>query len=351
MGITWPADTIITNVIIHTTNAVLLFLVFARMTGTLWRSAFLAAVFAWHPLHVESVAWVAERKDVLSGFFWILTLAAYHRYVRAPRPRNYLLVSDFFRLRADEQTDGGHLAVRSPADGLLASATRRIDQARRFPLGETRGRETAPAGLGADLQHRHHLRTAKFWRGQIRSRSPPAPSAIQHSPELRPLPDKSDMAGRSLRVLPPHAPPPTGPGRWGGSASPGHHRARSGCAAEGSSVVRRLALVPRNARAGDRVHPSRNPGHGRPLYVFAAGRALDRGGVGRSATRRRRAISATSPRSCGSNAARGLRRSDRAASRLLARQRQPVSTCLSRRFAKRRHTSDAFRRARRCPAP
>ena len=71
----------LTNVLIHTASAVLLFLILRRMTGALWRSAFVAAVFAIHPLRVESVAWVAERKDVLSGFFFMLTLWAYARYV------------------------------------------------------------------------------------------------------------------------------------------------------------------------------------------------------------------------------------------------------------------------------
>jgi tetratricopeptide (TPR) repeat protein len=70
-----------TNVLLHTLSAILLFLVLRRMTGFLWRSAFVAAVFAIHPLRVESVAWVAERKDVLNVFFFMLTLGAYARYV------------------------------------------------------------------------------------------------------------------------------------------------------------------------------------------------------------------------------------------------------------------------------
>jgi Flp pilus assembly protein TadD len=68
------------NVLLHTLSVILLFLIFRRMTGFTWRSAFVAAVFAIHPLRVESVAWVAERKDVLSGFFFMLTLWAYARY-------------------------------------------------------------------------------------------------------------------------------------------------------------------------------------------------------------------------------------------------------------------------------
>jgi hypothetical protein len=68
------------------------------MTGRLCASSFVAALFALHPLHVESVAWVAERKDVLSTFFWMLTLWAYIRYVERPRRTRYLLTILFFVL-------------------------------------------------------------------------------------------------------------------------------------------------------------------------------------------------------------------------------------------------------------
>src|SRR5581483_1924885 len=88
-----------TNVLLHTASVVLLFLVLHRMTGAVWRSAIVAALFAIHPLRVESVARVTERKDVLSGFFFMLTLGAYVRYVRHPwRLANYLLVLLFFVL-------------------------------------------------------------------------------------------------------------------------------------------------------------------------------------------------------------------------------------------------------------
>src|SRR5262245_8485002 len=70
------------NTGLHALNAALLFLLLWRMTGFLWRSAFVAALFAWHPLHVESVAWISERKDVLSAFFFLLTLLAYIAYAR-----------------------------------------------------------------------------------------------------------------------------------------------------------------------------------------------------------------------------------------------------------------------------
>ncbi|MEI7637456.1 MAG: hypothetical protein WCJ37_09135, partial [Syntrophus sp. (in: bacteria)] len=81
-----------TNVLFHVGSTLLLFIVLHRMTGALWRSGFVAALFAIHPLHVESVAWVAERKDVLSGFFWMLTLLAYVWYVNRPQILRYVVV-------------------------------------------------------------------------------------------------------------------------------------------------------------------------------------------------------------------------------------------------------------------
>jgi len=82
----------LTNVILHILSALLLFHLFTRMTGAIWKSAFVAAVFALHPLHVESVAWVAERKDVLSAFFWMLTLCLYVYYTEKPSEGKYLFV-------------------------------------------------------------------------------------------------------------------------------------------------------------------------------------------------------------------------------------------------------------------
>jgi hypothetical protein len=80
----------LTAVLVHAASAALLFLVLAAITGATWRSAFVAAVFAVHPLRVESVAWVAERKDVLSVFFFMVTLAAYVWYARRPGAGRYL---------------------------------------------------------------------------------------------------------------------------------------------------------------------------------------------------------------------------------------------------------------------
>jgi Flp pilus assembly protein TadD len=93
-----PAGFHLTNLLIHIVNTLLLFLVLKQMTNALWQSAFVAALFALHPLHIEAVAWVAERKEVLSTFFWILAMWAYLRYVKQPNVFRYLLTMLIFAL-------------------------------------------------------------------------------------------------------------------------------------------------------------------------------------------------------------------------------------------------------------
>lgn len=81
-----------TNLLLHIANTLLLFILLKRMTADPWQSCFVAAIFAIHPLHVESVAWIAARKDVLSGFFFMLTLLAYERYAANPGIMKYISV-------------------------------------------------------------------------------------------------------------------------------------------------------------------------------------------------------------------------------------------------------------------
>ena len=85
-----------TNLLLHITNTLLLFILLLRMTALPWQSGFVAALFALHPLHVESVAWVAERKDLLCAFFWMLTTWTYIYYIQKPRFNRYLLVTISF---------------------------------------------------------------------------------------------------------------------------------------------------------------------------------------------------------------------------------------------------------------
>jgi len=88
----------LTNLLQHTATTLLLYYVFRRMTGSVWKSGFVAAIFAIHPLHVESVAWVAERKDTLSALFWVLTMLAYLHYTQKPGIGRYVLLASTFVL-------------------------------------------------------------------------------------------------------------------------------------------------------------------------------------------------------------------------------------------------------------
>lgn len=94
----WAGGHHLTNILFHLASSLSLLFVFQAMTGSVWRSGFVAALFAIHPLHVESVAWLAERKDTLSAFFWIMTMGAYCYYVKNPRISRYGLVLLFFTL-------------------------------------------------------------------------------------------------------------------------------------------------------------------------------------------------------------------------------------------------------------
>jgi tetratricopeptide (TPR) repeat protein len=94
----WAGGYHLVSVLFHIVNALLLFHILRRMTAALWPSAFVAAAFALHPLHVESVAWIAERKDVLSTFLGLLTIWAYLRYIKRPGTAPYLLALLTFAL-------------------------------------------------------------------------------------------------------------------------------------------------------------------------------------------------------------------------------------------------------------
>jgi tetratricopeptide (TPR) repeat protein len=94
----WAGGHHLTSILLHVASTLLLFSVLNRMTDAMWRSAAVAALFAWHPLHVESVAWVAERKDVLCAFFWMLTLWLYAVYAAKPSIARYLFALGSFVL-------------------------------------------------------------------------------------------------------------------------------------------------------------------------------------------------------------------------------------------------------------
>ncbi len=106
------------NVLIHLGSTLLLFSTLKKMTGAPWRSAFAAALFSLHPLRIESVAWIAERKDVLAAFFWVLTIRAYCAYARRGGKRAYLLTMLSFSLG---------LAAKQPAFLTLPFALLLLD--------------------------------------------------------------------------------------------------------------------------------------------------------------------------------------------------------------------------------
>ena len=94
----WAGGYHLTNLLLHVVSSLMLFMIFHRMTGSFWRSGFVAVLFALHPLHVESVAWIGERKDVLSAFWGMLTIYAYIYYAERPGIKRYLLFFIFFFL-------------------------------------------------------------------------------------------------------------------------------------------------------------------------------------------------------------------------------------------------------------
>jgi tetratricopeptide (TPR) repeat protein len=136
----------LTNLFFHIANTLLLFLVFHRMTKEIWQSAFVAALFALHPLHVESVAWVAERKDVLSTFFWMLTLGAYLWYAERPGLPRYLSVVLFFALGLTAKP----MLVTLPFVLLLLDfwPLHRFEQMKPAPGSRPGAREPAPEERG-----------------------------------------------------------------------------------------------------------------------------------------------------------------------------------------------------------
>jgi len=118
------------NLCLHTINALLLFLLLQRLTGATWRSAFVAGLFAVHPLHVESVAWIAERKDVLSTFFGLLSLTAYAKYAEAKRQQSYPGRMAEAAGATEEIPSPGLAATLSPSDPSSVTAPRRVDGGR-----------------------------------------------------------------------------------------------------------------------------------------------------------------------------------------------------------------------------
>ena len=244
-----------TNAPFHTVAVVLLFLALRQMTGALWRSAFVTALFAIHPLHVESVAWVAERKDVLSGVFFMLTLLAYVHYARVPSSWRYLIVVfvfalglmskpmlvtlpfvllllDYWPLRriTDQRSDVGQLLQllpeKIPLLALSAVSSTVTFLAQRGAIGWSEQLPMLARINNALVTYIIYVRQM-FWPAKPR-------------------------AGCSHR----------------------HHRG-SGYSAKERAVFRQgVVVVPRDARSGNRVGTSRMARTCRSIYLFATDRPL-----------------------------------------------------------------------------
>lgn len=145
----------LSNLFLHVANTLLLFLLLRGMTGALWRSALVAALFAVHPLHVESVAWIAERKDVLSTFFWMLTSIAYLRYLRNRRGATYAAVLVLFSLGLMAKP----MLVTLPLVFLLLDF---------WPFGRLLPADVPPGGVD-----NHQSGRFAVWAGILREKGPP----------------------------------------------------------------------------------------------------------------------------------------------------------------------------------
>ena len=277
----------LTNVVLHAAVAISLFLVLWQMTGNLWASAFVAAVFAVHPLRAESVAWVAERKDLLSGLFFMLTLGAYLRYVRRPFSwARYLLVIAMFALGLMAKP----MLVTLPFVLLL------LDY---WPLGRfTNCLDKPLAAWHATPVSR--LLIEKIPLLMMAAVSCRVTSLAQHTAiipvDMVPINARIVNALISyvayigqffypsgLALFYPYASDRgaalEGCRRRGGAGR--HFRCRAADAAADALSVRRLVLVRGNARAGDRVGAGRVAGDGGPLHLLAADRAVHRRDLGR----------------------------------------------------------------------
>ena len=151
-----PAGHHLTSLLFHALNSVLLFVLLRRFTGAVWRSAFVAALFALHPLHVESVVWVAERKDVLSAFFFMLTLWAYARYAEGRRGKAES------RKQKAENGSGG-VEVQSPASKVQGRWSVISNQTSRARAAATARRTTGSRSLITDHRSLFYLLSLFFF--------------------------------------------------------------------------------------------------------------------------------------------------------------------------------------------
>ena len=299
-----PGGHHLTNLLLHAAAAALLFLVLQRMTGELWPSAWVAAVFAIHPLRVESVAWVAERKDVLSGLFFMLTLWFYARYAQRPASwTRYLLVLASFALGLTAKP----MLVTLPLLLLLLDYWPLARFGRQRWVGEWTSSPPSTVHLFPALSSRENplvrpgrgfvRDNARRERNAMPSWTIGPPASRQCRGGLRGLPRENvlpDRAGCLLSSSPGSA-AGLGGHCCGDPAGGDFHNGLPG-QAEVSVPALRVALVSWNPGAGDRIGAGGQSGHGRPLHVPDADRAVRGVHLGHIARGRRWALSAPGPR-------------------------------------------------------
>ncbi len=204
-----------TNLVLHVLNAVLLFLVLRRMTGATWRSFFVGAMFALHPMHVESVAWVAERKDVLSAFFAMLAFGAYIRYAKEPSAKTYGGVIVLFVLALMAKPMLVTLPSPAPAGRVAVAATRPgVAERPRSPHRE------AAAALSIRRVQRHHASGPEKSRHVLRGDRGVAPLGERDHFVLS-VRGEDDLAEPPECFAPIRSSGPSGPCCWPACSSPG----------------------------------------------------------------------------------------------------------------------------------
>ena len=340
----------LTNVLLHAATSIALFLVLWRMTGELWPSAFVAALFAVHPQNVESVAWVSERRDVLSGLLFVLTLGAYLGYVRHGRPPvRYLLVAVLFALALMAKP----MVVTLPPLLLLLDF---------WPLSrigsaiDTPGWTPSVERSGAVRLVLEKLPLAALAAGRLFA---DAKNPRRGRP-VAPLVGADRECGHFLHHLRGPSFLPRGPGGilslsggWSADVGGGRGRGRAGVgkcgrvclAAPVSILLCRLVLVFGDVVSGPRSRLDLRSRHGRSLHVSSWHWALHRAGLGGRADGRRPARRAPAAGRWRGSRDRSVGRLCRVADHILARRRGVVEPCPGVYLRQWRSRTRAGRRA------
>ena len=262
----------LTNVLFHALASLLLFAALKRMTGALWRSALVAFLFALHPLHVESVAWIAERKDVLCAFFWFLTLWCYARYAQQPGLGRYLLVLLGFC--------GGLMAkpmiVTLPFVLLLLDVWPLRRANRLAILWEKLPLFALAAGVSLATyvaqQQGHAVRSLGSLPAGLRVANALVTYIAVHCQDVL-----ARETGRVLPVFPRSAGMARGGGRRGAG---GHHGPGASLVSPSPLSGGRMVLVSRDSCAGDRVRPGGRAVLGGSVHLPANGGACHHAELG-----------------------------------------------------------------------